>query len=232
MTLKISQSLTSQAKRFAVTSLAAPAMLLLCQGRADAILNYYIFEDGGNLKIVTTGSLNLGGLASQAGSTCTGTSPGGTLDPESALICSGVETSATDPYKKYVVAGSTSFTDGSDFLVEADSTTGTRNWLWGAQAPDPSFYIIDSYTDGAPINSSATFIGKSLADVGLDTTTPGTNIGSWTFLNDTDPNNVINVFADDPPNAPVPAPLPLIGAAGAYGWSRRLRRRIGSAGNR
>ncbi|MCX5956540.1 MAG: hypothetical protein NTW51_09065 [Cyanobacteria bacterium] len=211
-------------------------MLLLCQGRADAILNYYIFEDGGNLKIVTTGSLNLGGLASQAGSTCTGTSPGGTLTPGSALICSGVETSSTDPYKKYVVEpvnpGTTSFTAGSDSLDGADSTTGTRNWLWGGQALDPSFYIVAPYTDGAPINSSATFIGKSLTDVGLDMTTSGTNIGSWTFFNDTNPNNVINVFVGDPPNAPVPAPPLLIGAAGAYGWSRRLRRRIGSAGNR
>jgi len=210
-------------------------MLLLCQGRADAILNYYIFADGGNLKIVTTGSLNLGGLASQAGSTCTSTSPGGTLIPEFALICSGVETSSTDAYKKYVVVpvvpGSTSFTNGSGSLLAANSTTGTRNWLWGDEGPDPAFYIIDPYNDG-PINSSATFTGKSLASVGLNLTSPGTNIGSWTFFNDTNPNNVINVFVGDPPNAPVPAPLPLIGAAGAYGWSRRLRRRIGSAGNR
>ena len=142
MTLKISQCLTSQAKRFAITSLAAPAMLLLCQGRADAILNYYIFADGGNLKIVTTGSLNLGGLASQAGSTCTGTSPGGTLIPGSALICSGVETSSTDPYKKYVVVpvdpGSTSFAEGSGSLMGANSTTGTRNWLWGVLLPSTS----------------------------------------------------------------------------------------------
>ena len=115
------------------------------------------------------------------------------------------------------------------------STTGTRNWLYGeSDLPTlgPYFYIIDPYTDGAPINSSATFIGKNLASAGLNMTPPGTNIGSWTFVGDSDPNNVINVFVGDPRSAPVPAPMPLIGAAGAYGWSRRLRRRIGSAGNR
>ena len=31
------------------------------------------------------------------------------------------------------------------------------------------------------------------------------------------------------PNAPVPGPLPLFGAAAAFGWSRRLRKRVSSA---
>ena len=208
-------------------------MLLLCQGRADAILNYYIFADGGNLKIETRGNLKLASLISskQAGFPCDGP-PGGYLAPEMAWICSGPDTGA---YNRYPVESPGPFTAGSGMIGMPTTTTGTRNWLYGASdypAFGPYFYIIDPYIDGTPINSSATFFGKSLASVGLNLTPLGTNIGSWTFLGDSDPNNVINVFVGDPPNVPVPAPLPLIGAAGAYGWSRRLRRRIGSAGNR
>lgn len=34
------------------------------------------------------------------------------------------------------------------------------------------------------------------------------------------------------PAASVPGPLPLMGAAAAFGWSRRLRRRVGSSTGR
>jgi len=240
MTFKISQSLTSQAKRFAITSLAVPAMLLLCEGRADAILNYYIFEDGSNLKVATTGSLTLTNVTPppQEGSLCTMPPPGGYIWPFQALICSGVE-DAGDKYKKYTLNGPDFFdyqdpSNNMSYVGPANHTTGVSNWLWAKDnlSSIPRFYIIDTYIDGTPIDSSATFNGQNLASVGLGSTPSGTNIGSWTFVGDTNPNNRINVFVGDPPNAPVPAPLPLIGAAGAYGWSRRLRRRIGSAGNR
>jgi hypothetical protein len=57
-------------------------------------------------------------------------------------------------------------------------------------------------------------------------TTPGL-IGSWDLLDDQ--NNVvdkINVFV----STPVPGPLPLVGVAAAFGWSRTLRRRISASG--
>jgi len=210
-------------------------MLLLCQGRAEAILNYYIFADGGNLKIETRGSLMLTGLSSQTGSVCTPPPPGGFLQPSQALICSGVE-AVGNPYRKYNLSGPKDFdyvdSGSGNSVGPANATTGSRNWLWAKESPvDSYFYIIDPYDNG-PINSSATFTDKSLASVGLDSTSPGTNIGSWTFFGDTNPTNVINVIVGAPPGLPVPAPLPLFGTAAAYGWSRRLRRRIGSASNR
>jgi len=214
-------------------------MLLLCQGRAEAILNYYIFEDGGNLKIETRGSLMLTGLRPQTGLACTIPPPGGFLQPSEALICSGVEAVGSISYIRYNLDGPKYFdyvdSGLGNSVGPADATTGSRNWLWAKETPtDSYFYIIDPYNDG-PINSSATFTGESLASVGLDSTSTGTNIGSWTFFNDTQANkdfNVINVIVGAPPGLPVPAPLPLFGTAAAYGWSRRLRRRIGSASQR
>jgi len=209
-------------------------MLLLCQGRAEAILNYYIFEDGGNLKIETRGALTLTGLDSQTGSVCTPPPPGGFLQPSEALICSGVE-AVDNPYRKYNLSGPKDFdyvdSGSGNYVGPANDTTGPRNWLWAKDSPTPYFYIIESYDNG-PINSSATFTGKSLASVGIASTQLNPNIGSWTFFGDTNPTNVINVIVGAPPGLPVPAPLPLFGTAAAYGWSRRLRRRIGSASQR
>lgn len=233
MTSKMLRILTKGAKKLAITGLAAPALLLLCQGRAEAILNYYIFEDSGNLKIVTKGSLNLSGITPSSGATCTTPPPGGYINISfiDSIICSGVETSLTDAYNKYIVTGTSVFGAGNGSL-SATSTSGIGNWLWSTETPDPSFYIIDPYIDGTAIDSSATFNGKNLQDLGLDSLSPGTNIGTWTFFNDTNPNNVINVIVGSPPSSPAPGPLPLLGAAGAYGWSRRLRRRIGSVSKR
>jgi len=233
MLIKISQSLIKGVRRFSLTGLVLPAMLLFCQGRAEAILNYYIFEDGGNpknLKIVTTGSLRLSSLDSSAGSNCnkrtTNNSPGGTLIPGSAIICSGVETSSTEPYKKYVISDSTSFTDGSGSFLAANSITGTRNWLFGSDTPTPSFYIIDPYIDGPSIDSSANFNGTSLSNVGLNGIT-GSN-GSWTFFNDTNPTNVINVIVGAPPvqlgRPPCRCSAPPLPSAGAAACAAALAR--------
>jgi hypothetical protein len=75
--------------------------------------------------------------------------------------------------------------------------------------------IIDnSYVLGIPIISSATFNGKTLADFGL---TPSSgSLGTWTLNGTTE---TINVRV-------VPGPLPLLGAGAAFGFSRRLRRRV------
>ena len=59
------------------------------------------------------------------------------------------------------------------------------------------------------------------------TTPSGTNIGSWYLGADSrDASRIINVIVGAPPSSAVPGPLPLLGTAAAFGWSRRLRRRI------
>ena len=71
-----------------------------------------------------------------------------------------------------------------------------------------------SYVSGTPIVSNAIFVGKTLADIGL---TPSSgNLGTWTLTGSGDTISV-NV---------VPGPLPVLGAGAAFGFSRKLRRRI------
>lgn len=86
------------------------------------------------------------------------------------------------------------------------------------------FFIFDSsYVLGTPIISSATFNGKTLADFGL---TPSSGLlGTWT-LDGTSESINVRVFN------PVPGPLPVLGAGAAFGFSRRLRRRINASGFR
>lgn len=83
----------------------------------------------------------------------------------------------------------------------------------------PSYAIRPTYTLNQPFFSSATFNGKSLASEGFTTTGL---VGTWT-INGT--SESINVYIGP---TPTPSPLPLLGAAAAFGWSRRLRKRISS----
>jgi MYXO-CTERM domain-containing protein len=81
--------------------------------------------------------------------------------------------------------------------------------------------ILDpAYISNAPIVSSATFNGTTLAGLGFTTTGL---IGTWSL---TGTSETIKVFIGNPASAAVPGPLPLLGAGAAFGWSRRLRKRI------
>jgi MYXO-CTERM domain-containing protein len=94
--------------------------------------------------------------------------------------------------------------------------TGISTLLAGAAG----FFAIDpAYISNSPIDSSATFNGTTLAGLGFTTTGL---IGTWTL--DGTSETIQLILA--PPTSAVPGPLPLIGAGAAFGWSRRLRKRI------
>ncbi len=192
--------------------LAAPAALLLSQGQAKAILTYNIFESAGNVVVQTNGSIDLTGAVPVmgAGSDC-GTN--GSVISLFAFICTGNNT--TMDY--YDISGPQSF-NGSAFSFPSSSVSGISTFLQGFV---PGFLAIDqAYASGTPIVSSATFNGQTLASLGFTTTGL---IGTWT-LDGT--SESIQVFLGPPSPAAVPGPLPLVGAAAAFSFSRRLRKRI------
>jgi hypothetical protein len=76
-----------------------------------------------------------------------------------------------------------------------------------------------SYVSGSPIQSEAIFASRTLSGFGITTTGL---LGTWTLDGTGD---TIQVFIGAPAAA-VPGPLPLLGAGAAFGWSRRLRKRI------
>lgn len=194
-----------------VPFLAAPLALLLSQGQAKAVLIYNIFETGGDVVVQASGSLDLTGAIQNGTAGCGIT---GGIDSSLGVICSGPN--ITSP--QYRITGPSTF-DGTVSISPASSVSGiTASFSGSAEG-----LLLDSaYISNSPIVSSATFYGETLASLGF--TISSGLIGTWS-LNGT--SETIQVFLGllNPPSA-VPGPLPLLGAAAAFGWSRRLRKRI------
>ena len=188
--------------------LAAPAALLLTQGQAKAVvLTYNIFESGGNLVLETSGSLNL--TPTMSSTTC---GFDGALALAFGALCTGTDKNI----EEHAISGPGSFSAGTNDLFPADSVSGISTSL---DLNNAVFAIETSYVSGAPIVSSATFFGQTLATLGI---TSFGSLGTWTIVSTGD---TITVNATSAP-ADVPGPLPLLGAGAAFGWSRRLRKRI------
>jgi hypothetical protein len=187
--------------------LAAPAALLLLQGQAKAFLSYNIYESAGNVVVQTSGSLDFTG-ATLTGSIVCGNNGG--IAASGAGICTGPD--VTSPY--YNISGPTFF-NGTD-IYPASSVSGIFTGISGLSG----FIVIDpAYVWNTPIVSSATFNGQTLAGLGFTTTGL---IGTWSL---TGTSETIQVIVG-PPTAAAPGPLPVLGAAVAFGWSRRLRKRM------
>lgn len=180
--------------------------LLASAEPAKAVLNYNIYESSGNVVIETDGSL--GALPTSTVSNECGLS--GVYSANIAVICTGPNMLVP----RYPISGPTSFTSGSGFFL-ASSVSGITSAISGNQQ---AFIIDNFYVLGTPIISEAIFNGRTLADFGL---TPSSGLlGTWTLNGTTESINV-RVY-----NPPVPGPLPVLGAGAAFGFCRRLRRRI------
>lgn len=195
--------------------LAAPAALLLVQGQAKAVLTYNIFESAGAVIVQTSGSLDLTGATLLGINASCGVD--GAILSSDAIICTG---SDIGDIPAYVISGPTSFV-GTASLFPASTVSGINTGFTGAG----SIFVIDpTYNFSDSIVSSATFNGTTLASLGF--TTSGL-IGTWSF---TGTSETIQVVLGNPPAAAVPGPLPLLGIGAAFGWSRRLRKRIAAPG--
>jgi hypothetical protein len=189
--------------------LAAPTALLLSQGQAKAILTYNIFESAGNVVVQTSGSLDLTGATQSSN---TGCGYDGLIGSAFAGLCTGPNNNST---QTYVISGPATF-DGTGFELGASSVSGISTFFMGASSV---FFIDPTYVSTTPIVSSATFNGQTLASLGFTTTGL---IGTWAL---TGTSETIQLILG-PPTAAAPGPLPLLGVGAAFGWSRRLRKRI------
>jgi hypothetical protein len=166
---------------------------------------YNLCENSGNVFIETQGSLNLPAPSTVFFMSC-GSSLGGVWG-SLGLICTGLDVNLP----AYPITGPSSFTGPVDFKY-GTSSSGKTTVLFAQDG----LFTIDSYLSGDPIVASTTIAGNTLASLGF--TTLG-SIGTWTV---TGTGDTIKVNVGNP----VPGPLPLLGAATAFGFSRRLRRRI------
>ena len=199
--------------------LAAPAALLLMQGQAKALLIYNIFESGGDVVVQTSGALDLTGATTTRNGTC---GSQGVIYSLEAFVCTG---SNTVNLSIYDITGPSLF-DGYVSAFGASNVSGMSTFI---QASISGFAIDPTYLSNTPIVSSATFNTTTLAGLGF---TPGLSglIGTWT-INGTRESIQVSLGAPAvaAPAASVPGPLPLFGVAAAFGWSRRLRKRIATS---
>jgi MYXO-CTERM domain-containing protein len=214
------RTLAKRSKRLAPL-LAVPAALLLSQGEAKAILTYYIFENAGNVEVQAVGSLILPISSDSVSSVC---DDDGYISSSTAAICTGNDLLNSSKYK---VLGPISF-NGTVNVYPADSVTGIPTILDGVGSQ--FFWIDTGYTPGTSVTSTATFNTKTLASIGFTTTGL---LGTWTLQpkDGSDPYTAFDTIqvvigAPPSPSTAVPGPLPLLGAGAAFGWSRRLRKRI------
>jgi hypothetical protein len=188
------------------------AVVVVDANAAKASLSFNIYESLGNLIVETSGSLT---LPSPAGSGNCGAD--GAVAPTIGFMCTGPNAT----YPVYQISGPPVFTGSSD-LYPATSVSGISA---GVVSGIQRFVIDSAYVSGTPIVSGATFVGKSLSDLGLNSASG--NLGTWTLVG-TSETISINVTSPTPPTPSVPGPLPLFGAGAAFGFSRQLRNRIKS----
>jgi hypothetical protein len=200
--------------------LLASTGILATNAPAHAILSIHIYESGSDVQIDASGSLNLPiPLVLNAGQqTSLGVFPNANLLGTGAL-------GQTNSYNTGGAGPSGSIGTGAPSITSTGA--GIPIYLFGT-----NFKLDNTYTSGSPIVSSATIPGKTLAQLGLSATSG--LLATWTLqpANGSDPytaNDTVQVFAGPPPTPPAaaaPGPLPLCGAAAAFGFSRQLRRRL------
>jgi len=203
----------SRAWRLTLMTATAVATTLI-PNNAQAVLNIYLFDgDSGTLTIESRGTLQLGAPSGSAGCNPASSSLAFIISSANSIsFCS-----LTDPpsYEISLISGQEPWGSASEF---DGSYTGVAGFI----LLGPTLFATPA-ASGDPINSTA-LLNVPMSALGLTFTS---GLIAQYKINST--NDTINIYADSPPIPPpasVPAPLPLFGAAAAFGWSRRLRRRI------
>lgn len=215
------KKLLTGAARLAALALV-PLSLIAQPQKADALLSFYIFEQGATTKIKTIGSLNL---------------PATPFDTDLFGSCRTAGISLDDVAPEVILSTGTGAACAVNFYQIADfvATPPFAGVVFtGGYGGDDSRYVsifADSielpfaYASGGTLENEVTFnnpISTPLSGSGL--------IAEWKIMDGTSELDRIKVYLSAPPSAAsAPTPLPLAGGALAFGWSRRLRRRAGKA---
>ena len=186
---------------------------------AQAVLIYNFYESGGNLVVEGTGSLDL----PSPPATFPFSISTGLLELDAAFVIG-----TRDPRTEvglYFITGPTTLGAGTTSAFASSDSGISSALIYNTSVQ--LFFIDSTYVSGATINSSSTFTGITLASLGMPNS--GT-LGTWTLYDPGDSSYIgdtisVQVNASASP-ASVPGPLPILGLAAAFGFSRKLRKRI------
>lgn len=218
----------------AALSVLAGSCVALAATPAEAILTFYIFENpanGNNVRLLAEGSLTTPSVAASPASCAVN----GAIDFAGSSICAGTQAVDLRNYVTTPIANTNNFLNYSPAVL----LTGSTSSIDSPASPfayldvfSNQFYISNQYVSGTQISSYSDFVGNFNTLLGPTATTSGT-LGTWMIgTGPLDPTNTVIVQFGAPPGpgpgpgSTVPGPLPVLGGAAAFGWSRRLRRRI------
>lgn len=189
-------------------ALALLAATSLQPAKAENMFYNIVEAADGLIQVYADGQLDLDGAQLLGVDSC---GDAGAIVSSSAVICTGPDEFVTT----YSLSGPSSFAGSVN--MEAIAVAGIPIGISGALG----YFLIDgSYQSGTNLYSTATFNGP-LQAAGFTTTGL---LGTWTI--DGTGSLIQVVVTPYTPPEPVPGPLPMLGVAAAFGYSRRLRRRI------
>jgi hypothetical protein len=207
--------------KLAILVALVPLSLLVQPQKADAILRFYIFEQGNTTKIKTIGSLTLPTSFINAYPVCLPASFN--IDSNSTLIELSTGNGNNCSTILYQLGNSNVYPAFSGY-APSGGIGGTNDSNYVAIVND-QIILNSTYVSGDPINNDITFNNPLTMSL-----SGSTGIASWTIMDGLNSIDSVEIYLSPPPNAAsVPAPLPLAGVAFGFGWSRKLRRRAGKA---
>ena len=205
-------------------------VVLISAMPARALVTVTVSEIGGDVVMSGSGSLNVSALTYIGGTAI----PYG-IDPNTStfLVNSGPQT-ALYQGQFTLPASLGPGTASLPSLLPSTGTYGTGDSFGIAFYADvagrtyqqvPTLFVEggSGYTNGTAISGTSTYTGQTLSSLGL---TPGNYTWSWGSgaTADSITMQIGNSVAPGP--ASVPGPLPILGLAAAFGFSRKLRKRI------
>jgi hypothetical protein len=187
---------------------------------AQAVLLYNFYESGSDLVIEASGSLNLSSISPTFSESFTGVSSGA-LDLDHGFL-TGTFTTTLDFYD---LVGPSSLGPGiiDTFALSSYDSGITTVLLYNTTCngtPCGLLAIDPTYVSGNAIDSKSTFTDISLSLLGMPDS--GT-LATWTIGSGDTISVQVNASVSP---ASVPGPLPVLSLAAAFGFSRKLKKRI------
>lgn len=187
----------------ALRSIGVGLVLLAAASVSQAVYTININQVGADVVMTGTGSIN---TSSMTALTTIGLCATGNGLVGSAVLCVGTETTA-DQFDNVLVPSLSAF---STTMLDGTSSSGPGVYIFGAD-----LYLPENYVSATPISNSSTYVGTTLAGLGL-------TVGTRSLFVPSGDEIVINIGLAPAAAPATPASIPTLGEYALLGMSSLL----------